>query len=115
MRKLNLRTRYFISMHFEYQTHEIETKGILCNAKLDDKNTYLTTDLMMGCCLGIKSGELRSKVNYVDGGEGKDGDKFLYPPIQPFKTGFLDVSKVHSIYYEQVGNPGGLPVLYVHG
>lgn len=35
------------------------------------------------------------------------------PPA--FDSGYLQVSSVHSIYYEQRGNPDGLPVLVVHG
>src|SRR5690606_23566097 len=29
----------------------------------------------------------------------------LYDPIEPYSTGKLQVSKLHSIYYELVGNP----------
>lgn len=39
----------------------------------------------------------------------------LYPPIQPYHQGHLQVSEVHSIYYEECGNPHGLPVVFVHG
>ncbi|KAJ3202716.1 hypothetical protein HDU83_007148 [Entophlyctis luteolus] len=39
----------------------------------------------------------------------------FYPPIEAYDTGFLRVSDVHSIYYEQSGNPTGNPVVYVHG
>lgn len=31
----------------------------------------------------------------------------LYPDIEPFSTGFLKVSDIHSIYWEQSGNPNG--------
>lgn len=41
--------------------------------------------------------------------------KKLYPEIEPFDTGMLDVSKIHSIYYERCGNPEGIPVLFLHG
>lgn len=30
-----------------------------------------------------------------------------YPPIEPYSTGFLKVSDVHTIYWEQSGNPDG--------
>lgn len=33
----------------------------------------------------------------------------FYPEIEPFATGFLPVSKVHSLYYEESGNVNGLP------
>lgn len=39
----------------------------------------------------------------------------LYPEIEPFDTGYLEVSDTHRIYYEQCGNPEGQPALFVHG
>ncbi|MEM6990506.1 MAG: prolyl aminopeptidase [Myxococcota bacterium] len=39
----------------------------------------------------------------------------FYPEIEPFDTGMLAVSDVHSLYYEQSGNPNGKPVVFVHG
>lgn len=39
----------------------------------------------------------------------------LYPEIQPYNTGFLKVSDIHTIYYEEVGNPKGKPVVFLHG
>ncbi|CAF1254933.1 unnamed protein product [Adineta steineri] len=39
----------------------------------------------------------------------------LYPEIEPYKTGMLKVSDVHTLYYEEVGNPSGKPVVFVHG
>ncbi len=39
----------------------------------------------------------------------------LYPPIEPYDTGRLQVSDVHNIYYEQCGNPEGQPVVFLHG
>ena len=39
----------------------------------------------------------------------------LYPEITPFDTGFLNVSGGHSLYYEQVGNPDGKPLVFLHG
>jgi proline iminopeptidase len=39
----------------------------------------------------------------------------LYAPIEPFRSGRLDVPGGHQIYYEQCGNPAGKPVLIVHG
>ena len=42
-------------------------------------------------------------------------DKFLFPEIEPFNSGFLKVSDIHSIYFEEAGNPDGHPVVYLHG
>lgn len=39
----------------------------------------------------------------------------LYPPIEPYDTGMLPVSPVHTLYYEQSGNPAGTPVVFLHG
>ena len=39
----------------------------------------------------------------------------LYNPIEPYDTGRLKVSDTHEIYYEQVGNPKGKPVVFLHG
>ncbi len=39
----------------------------------------------------------------------------FYPIIEPFNTFLLSVSPLHTIYVEQVGNPNGIPVIFVHG
>ncbi len=39
----------------------------------------------------------------------------LYPEIEPYWTAHLRVSELHEIYVEQSGNPGGQPVVFVHG
>jgi proline iminopeptidase len=39
----------------------------------------------------------------------------LYPPIEPYDQGMLPVSDLHSLYYEQVGNPLGKPAVFLHG
>ena len=41
--------------------------------------------------------------------------KTLYPAIEPYDSGRLRVSDLHELYYEQVGNPQGYPVVYLHG
>jgi proline iminopeptidase len=41
--------------------------------------------------------------------------KLLYPPIEPYHRDHLRVSDLHSIYYEQAGNPDGKPVVFLHG
>src|SRR5882672_10899463 len=38
-----------------------------------------------------------------------------YPPIEPFRTGFLRVSDVHELYFEESGKPDGKPVVFLHG
>jgi proline iminopeptidase len=39
----------------------------------------------------------------------------FYPEIEPYDQGMLPVSPVHTLYYEQSGNPQGLPVVFLHG
>lgn len=39
----------------------------------------------------------------------------LYPEIEPYKTFTIKVSELHNIYVEEVGNPLGKPVIFVHG
>ncbi|MCG2585773.1 prolyl aminopeptidase [Massilia sp. TS11] len=39
----------------------------------------------------------------------------LFPPIQPLRHGMLEVDELHTIYWEEVGNPQGQPVLFLHG
>jgi proline iminopeptidase len=41
--------------------------------------------------------------------------KTLYDPIEPFDRGRLPVSPIHTLYYEQCGNPEGQPVVFLHG
>jgi len=39
----------------------------------------------------------------------------LFPEIKPFREGRLQVSKLHSIHYEECGNPRGKPLVFLHG
>jgi proline iminopeptidase len=39
----------------------------------------------------------------------------LYPAVKPYQTGFLRVSDVHELYFEESGNPRGKPVVFLHG
>ena len=39
----------------------------------------------------------------------------LYPAIEPFDSGRLQVSPIHTLYYEQCGNPHGQPAVFLHG
>ena len=39
----------------------------------------------------------------------------LYPPIEPYETGMLDVGDGHRIYYERSGRQGGKPAVFLHG
>ncbi|MBK2095617.1 prolyl aminopeptidase [Francisella philomiragia] len=39
----------------------------------------------------------------------------LYPEIEPYNQEFLKVSDIHTIYFEECGNPNGKPALFIHG
>lgn len=39
----------------------------------------------------------------------------LYPPIEPYDSGMLDVGDGNHIYWENCGNPDGIPALTIHG
>jgi len=41
--------------------------------------------------------------------------KDLFPEIEPFDKGFLQLSPPHRMYYEQCGNAKGVPVVFLHG
>lgn len=39
----------------------------------------------------------------------------LYPPIEPYQHGLLDVGDGHRVYWELCGNPDGVPAVFLHG
>lgn len=39
----------------------------------------------------------------------------IFPPIDPYHTGYLQVDDLHVLYWEQCGNPQGVPVVFLHG
>jgi len=39
----------------------------------------------------------------------------LYPPVRPYRRGWLRVSRRHEIYFEECGNPKGKPAVFLHG
>ena len=39
----------------------------------------------------------------------------LFPPIEPYRHGMLPVDELHTLYWEECGNPAGVPVLFLHG
>ena len=43
------------------------------------------------------------------------GRRTLYPEIQPYQTGMLEVGDGHRLYWELSGNPDGKPVIFLHG
>ncbi len=39
----------------------------------------------------------------------------LFPPTTPYSNGYLEVDSTHNLYWEQSGNPDGVPILLLHG
>jgi proline iminopeptidase len=39
----------------------------------------------------------------------------LYPAIEPYASGHLDVGDAHQVYWERVGTPGAKPAVFLHG
>ncbi len=42
-------------------------------------------------------------------------ERTLYPPIEPFETGMLEVGGGHTLYWERCGTRGAKPVVFLHG
>jgi len=42
-------------------------------------------------------------------------EQSLYPKIEPYNVDHLRVSELHSVAYEEIGNPDGRPALFLHG
>lgn len=45
----------------------------------------------------------------------KAGQNGLFSAIEPYRHGMLAVDSLHTLYWEEVGNPHGLPVVFLHG
>src|SRR5688500_5576392 len=39
----------------------------------------------------------------------------LYPEIEPYRHESLSLDKIHTMYWEESGNPFGVPVVFLHG
>lgn len=39
----------------------------------------------------------------------------LFPACEPYNWGMLPVDDLHTVYWEECGNPEGIPVLFIHG
>lgn len=64
------------------------------------------------------SPRLRSNAQRSDAaakGRSQRAASAFYPPIKPYQRGYLRVSNLHELYYEQSGNSEGKPVVFLHG
>jgi proline iminopeptidase len=41
--------------------------------------------------------------------------RVLYPRVDPYRSGTLPVSPLHTLYHEEVGTPQGRPAVFLHG
>lgn len=39
----------------------------------------------------------------------------LYPEVEPYNSGMLELDGLHAMYWEESGNPKGAPVVFLHG
>ena len=39
----------------------------------------------------------------------------LYPQLEPYSSGMLALDRTHTMYWEESGNPRGVPVVFLHG
>jgi len=53
---------------------------------------------------------IQPPANSQSGGPGA-----LFPTIEPYRSGRLAVDDLHTLYWEECGNPDGEPVLFLHG
>jgi proline iminopeptidase len=58
----------------------------------------------------------------VSNPSGSDGlthtlsrEDFLYPALAPGRTGRLRLDSLHAMYWEESGNPRGVPLVFLHG
>ena len=42
-------------------------------------------------------------------------NEHFYPEIEPYATGMMPVDDIHTIYWEECGNPEGEPIVFLHG
>ena len=75
--------------------------------------------------LSLKSAAARGLLKYVSPAASDAAEQAtkprpfprseLYPEIEPYDSGMLDVGDGHQLYYEQCGNPEGVPAVFLHG
>ena len=43
------------------------------------------------------------------------GLRDLFPKTKPYRSEYLKVSNLHTIHFEECGNPRGTPLVFLHG
>jgi len=46
---------------------------------------------------------------------GLSREELLYPPAGPYRSGRLQLDALHNMYWEESGNPDGVPLVFLHG
>ncbi|MBU8922213.1 MAG: hypothetical protein KOO63_10390, partial [Bacteroidales bacterium] len=49
------------------------------------------------------------------GSVAAEGEPGLWPEIESYEEGYLQVSDLHRIHYRVCGHPEGIPVFVIHG
>jgi len=57
----------------------------------------------------------RPLINVTEYGYRRTPLLSLFPEIVPYSSGFLPLDNGHEMYWEQSGNPDGVPILLIHG
>ena len=76
---------------------------------------------MVGIDAGIDAGAASAEeaaMHIVPRRRGTDpsaASERMYPPIEPYASGLLDVGDGQQIYWEECGNPDGKPAVFLHG
>lgn len=59
------------------------------------------------------------EIHWLFGQQGQKNNyhtmRTLYPKIEPRLHNYLHTSSTHKIYYEESGNPSGIPIIFIHG
>jgi len=93
---------------FEIKAWILTETGLLAARK-----TSLTTDNHTAMTSTHNIDASPENKHAADNRSGEPGA--LFPAIEPYRTGRLAVDDIHTLYWEECGNPAGEPVLFLHG
>ena len=102
----------------------IRTKGEqrnLTKARLKINDTVTATDTAASVSVWLRRGLERglggtadiNRISMKPDNTSTAETREVHPEIEPFDSGFLSVSELHQVYYEQSGNADGKPVLFL--
>ena len=91
------------------------------------RHLYALTFLSMPCSSALKMSSSAGKpadLRYVSAAASDAANQVahparyprdLYPEIEPYESGLVDVGDGHQLYYDCSGNPEGAPCIFLHG